>query len=179
MTIMADSLSGPMQASNVMCRNMMSGPTVIAYDAQRHYEVIFAGKGDPDGEDIQAIPEALMRSIAFQRALRQGVLSVTEGEDHPVVQAAMARQSDRFRQRMAADELAAREVLDAVHADDLIGVNCIGPGSREGAVCGELVPLKDKDQLTRPPLCDRHQHLSDFCVKRGSAPWALEREALA
>ena len=164
----------PLTGSSVMVRNMMPGPTVIAADAKRSYELTFAGRDDPSGDDVQEIPEELLRTKAFRDGLRKKIFEVVEGEDHPVVVAAMARQTDRFQQRMAADELAAREVLDAVADNDLVVVNCIGPGAREGAVCGDMVPVKDKEQAARPPLCDRHRHLADKCLKRGNGPWMIE-----
>ena len=169
----------PLTASSVMVQNNMSGPTVIAADAKRNYEMIFAGKDDPQGEDVQEVPEELFRTKQFRDAIRKGVLVVIEGADHPVVVSALSRQSDAFAKRMAAEELASREVLNAVADNDLVVVNCIGPGSREGAVCGEMVPIKDKDQASRPPLCDRHQHLADFCLKRGNQPWELDTEGLS
>jgi hypothetical protein len=178
MTIGVGELPSALDAATVMCRNMMAGPTVIAADAKRNYEIIFAGKDSPDGEDYQSIPEYLLRTPQFSKALRQGILEVTEGEDHPVVQRAMARQTDAFRKKLDADTLAAREVLDAASDEDLLVVNCIGPGSREGAVCGDQVAIKEKDASGRPPLCSRHQHLADFCVKRGNNPWVLELEGL-
>ena len=164
----------PLIGSSVMVRNRMAGPTVIAADAKRSYELVFAGKDAPSGEDVQEIPEELLRTKQFRDAIRKGVLEVVEGLDHPVVVQALSRQTDSFAKRQAAENMAAREVLDAVADNDLVVVNCIGPGSRDGAVCGEQVPLKDKDQATRPPLCDRHQHLADSCVKRGNQPWVLE-----
>jgi hypothetical protein len=160
--------------ATVMCRNMMAGPTVIASDPKQTHEVIFAGRDDPGGEDVQPIPEALVRSPAFVRAIRQGILAVVAGEDNPVIQAAMARQSGSFRDRMAADELKVREVLDAPSDNDMLVVACIGPGTREGLSCEEQVPVRARDKDSSPPLCDRHQHLADFAVKRGSRPWALE-----
>jgi hypothetical protein len=160
----------------VMCQNQMSGPTVIAADAKRNYETIFAGKDDPDGNDVQPIPDALLRTISFQRALRQGVLKVIEGEDHPVVVQAMSRQTTSFRDRMKAQETAAREVIDAPSEDDILVAICIGPGTREGTTCGEQVPVKSKDAAGRPPLCSRHAQLSDRCVKRGDGPWILEED---
>lgn len=173
MSIMETALPGAGDALSVMCQNQMSGPTVIAGDAKRNYEVVFQGKGHPDGEDVQPIPEALLRTIQFQRAISRGVLKVIEGADHPVVQQALSRQSDAFAKRMQAQDLAAREVLDAPADNDITVVNCIGPGSRDGAVCGEQVPLRQGD-TGRPPLCDRHQGLKDRCVKRGDGPWTLE-----
>lgn len=164
----------PLIGSSVMVRNMMPGPTVIAADAKRSYELVFAGKDDPNGDDVQEIPEELLRTKQFRDALRKKIFEVVEGEDNPVVVAAMTRQTDRFQQRMAAEGLAAREVLDAVADNDMVIVNCIGPGPRDGAVCGEMVPVKDKEQAGQPPLCDRHKHLADRCLKRGNGPWIIE-----
>lgn len=168
----------PLTGSSVMVRNRMPGPTVIAADAKRSYELNFAGKDDPQGEDVQEIPEELLRTKQFRDAIRKGIFEVVEGHDNPVVLQAMSRQSDSFQKRMAADELAAREVIDAASEDDLLVVNCIGPGSRQGAVCGDLVPVKEKDQAGKPPLCSKHSHLADFCTKRGNQPWVLDMEGL-
>jgi hypothetical protein len=172
MSVMETDLPTAGDALSVMCENQMPGPTVIAADAKRNYEIVFGGRGDPDGNDVQPIPEALLRTIAFQRAISRGVLKVIEGADHPVVQQALARQNNSFAKRMAAQDMAAREVIDAPAQNDITVVNCIGPGTREGAVCGDQVPLRAGD--TRPPLCDRHRGLSDRCVKRGDGPWLLE-----
>lgn len=177
MSIMETSLPGPGDALAIMCANQMLGPTVIAADAKRNYEVVFQGKGHPDGEDVQPIPEALLNTIAFRRAISRGVLKVVEGEDHPVVQQALARQSDAFARRMQQQQMADREVLDSPADADIIVVNCIGPGTREGAVCGEQVPQRH-GEAGKPPLCDRHQGLKDRCVKRGDGPWTLETDGL-
>lgn len=158
----------------VMCQNMMGGPTVIASDPKQTHEVIFQGHNHPDGEDVQPIPEDLMRTPQFRRAIRQGIIRAVSGENNPVIQSALARQSDAFHKRLAADELRAREVLDAPAEDDLIAVICIGPGTREGNTCEEQVPIRAREQGSRPPLCSRHQHLAEMCVKRGSSPWTLE-----
>lgn len=174
MTIQPAAAVTALDAAVVMCRNMMPGPTVIAADAKRNYEIIFAGNEDPQGEDVQSIPNALLATPQFQKALRQGILVVVEGTDNPVIQAALAKQTSAFREKMAADALAAREVLDSPSDDDILVVTCIGPGSREGAVCGEQVPVRSKDSAGKPPLCSRHAHLADFAVKRGNNPWALE-----
>lgn len=172
MTIQTD-LPGAGDALAVMCQNQMPGPTVIAADAKRNYEVVFQGKNDPDGNDVQPIPEALLRTIQFQRAISRGVLLVIEGADHPVVQQALARQTDAFARRMQSQQTADREVLDAPAQNEITVVNCIGPGSRSGAVCGDQVPLRAGD-TGKPPLCDRHVNLKDRCVKRGDGPWTLD-----
>jgi hypothetical protein len=160
--------------ATVMCANMMAGPTVIASDPKQTHEVIFGPKDDPNGEDVQPIPHEMLRTPAFAKAIRQGILKVVSGEDNPVIQAALARQTSTFQDRMKADELRARESIDQVSDEDLLVVTCIGPGSREGQVCEEQIPVRAKDAGSRPPLCDRHQHLAEHAVKRGTKPWALE-----
>jgi hypothetical protein len=173
MSVMESDLPAAGDALSVMCQNQMSGRTVIAADAKRNYEVVWEGKGDPDGNDVQPIPDALLRTIQFQRAISRGVIKVIEGADHPVVRQALARQNDSFAKRMAASDMAAREVIDSPSENDIMVVNCFGPGSREGAVCGEQVPVRSGD-TGKPPLCDRHAGLKDRCVKRGDGPWVLE-----
>lgn len=164
----------PGLANAVMCRNMMGGPTVIASDPKQTHEVTFAGKDDPQGEDVQPIPDELLRSPAFVKAIRQGILKVEQGEENPIIQAAMARQTTAFRDRIAADELAARETLESPAGNDMVAVSCIGPGSREGQTCEEQVPIRADQEGSRPPLCSRHEHLSERCLKRGNGPWILE-----
>ena len=168
--------TGISTVSSVMCRNMMDGATHIASDPRQTHSVIFAGSGDPNGEDVQPIPEELLRTPQFVRELRQGVLSVVQGEDNPIVQAALQKQSDSFRARMKADELKAREVLDAPAQDDMIAVQCIGPGTRPDTTCEDQIPVRARDKDSQPPLCSRHRDLVDRCVRRGSGPWVLEPE---
>ena len=160
--------------ATVMCRNMMAGWTVIAANPKQEGEVTFGPRDDPNGEDIQPIPLTLKNSPAFARAIRQGILAVVSGEDDPVVQAALARQTDAFHKRIKADELKARESLDAPSQNDLLVVTCIGPGSREGQVCEEQVAVRAAEAGSKPPLCSRHEHLAELAVKRGSQPWVLE-----
>lgn len=173
MTVMTQAPATPFGAP-VMCRNMQAGPTVIAADGKRSFEVIFAGAGDPDGEDVQPIPEELLRTPQFAKAIRQGVFTVEEGGDNPYVQNALARQGDAFRRRSAAERDAIQALMVAPAEDDMVGVACIGPGNRPGAACGELVPIRAREAGSRPPLCDRHGHLADNCTKRGRHPWQLE-----
>jgi hypothetical protein len=169
----ADLASYGVQAP-VMCQNMMSGPTVIASDPKETYAVTFAGRGDRSGDDVQPIPREMLAAPAFARSLRQGVLKVIEGEEDPLVQSALARQTSNFRDRMAAEELTVRESIDEASDNDMIVVTCIGPGTRPEAPCGEQIPVRAREKDNGPPLCARHAGLAERCVRRGSGPWTLE-----
>ncbi len=75
---------------------------------------------------------------------------------------------------MEKDKSDALATLDQQADNDLISVNCIGPGTRPGAVCGENVPVRQREALAAPPLCSRHQSFAEECYRKGSGPWVLE-----
>jgi len=161
-------------ATPVQCQNEMAGPTVISSDLKGTYEVTFAGKGDPSGGDVQPIPPEIIATVQFSKAVSLGILSVVEGADNPIVEAALAKQSDAFRKRVEQEQVTAREHLDAPQEDDLVAVACIGPGTRADTKCDEQIPIRAREVASRPPLCSRHESLADFAVKRGRNPWVLE-----
>jgi hypothetical protein len=163
-----------MTAAIVVCRNRMSGPTVIASDQKSTHEVVFQGRGDPSGADYQPVPDAIVCTPQFARAVAMGILEVTQGTGNEAVKAALAAQSDAFWRRAEQDRSDALAVLETPADNDLISVACIGPGSRPGAVCGENIPVRARDAALAPPLCARHTGLAERCIKRGTGAWQLE-----
>jgi hypothetical protein len=161
-------------ATQVVCRNRMGGPTVLASDNKSTHEVVFQGQNDPDGNDYQIVPEEIIRTPQFARAISQGILEVTEGTDDPIVKGALSRQTDAFWKRSNADREKAMEVLDEASDNDLIVVTCIGPGTRPGTACGADIPVRTREKYSAPWLCSMHQSLKDRCVRRGDGPWQLE-----
>jgi hypothetical protein len=154
----------------------MGGPTVIASDPKSTYEVRFEGADDPDGGDIQLIPEEIVRTPAFAKAISQGIFEVIEGEENEAVREALTRQNDAFWRRAKQDKDSAMATLEAPADNDMIVINCIGPGSRPGAICGEEVPVRQREAVLNPPLCARHAGLAAQCVRRGTGPWMLEED---
>jgi hypothetical protein len=158
----------------VLCRNRMSGPTVIASDPKSTHEVIFGGANSPDGSDVQPIPEELLRTPQFAKALKLGVLAVEEGEDNAFVANALKAQSDAFWKRNEAEKLTAMESLETPRDDDLVAVQCIGPGTRADTRCDNTIPVRAREKDNKPPLCDQHAGLVDRCVRRGTGDWKVE-----
>lgn len=156
----------------VVCRNLMDGPTVIASDQKSTHEVIFQGKGDPDGGDYQHMPAEIIKTPQFARAVSNGILEIDEGADSELVQNALRSQANAFRRRNQSQKTEAEASLERPQEGEILAVDCIGPGTRPGAHCGVQVPLKTGD--ARPPLCSAHENLAERCVKRGSEPWKLE-----
>jgi hypothetical protein len=161
-------------APAVVVRNMTKGVLVIASDPKRTAEVTFGAKGSPDGDDYQHMPEEILRTPAFAKQLAIGTLAVVEGEDSPLVRAAVQNQANAFWKRAAQDADDALSVLDHEPDNDYLAVPCIGPGARAGATCGTEVPVKAASAGVQPPLCDLHIGLAERAVKRGSQPWVIE-----
>jgi hypothetical protein len=158
----------------VVVRNNTKGVLVIASDPKRTHEVTFGAKGSPDGEDYQHMPEEILRIPAFARQLAIGTLSVVEGEDNPLVTAAIKHQADGYWKRAKQDADEALSVLDHEPDGDYLAIPCIGPGTRAGATCGTEVPVKASAAGAQPPLCDAHAGLAERAVRRGSQPWVIE-----
>lgn len=158
----------------VMCRNNMSGPTVLASDPKSTHEVIFGGKGSPNGDDVQPIPDELLRTPQFAKAIAMGIIEVVAGEDNEAVQAALSVQRKAFWDRSASDAQLALDSIELAKDNDMISVLCIGPGTRPGATCPETLLVREKEIDARPPLCARHEGLAGQCIRRGNEPWQLE-----
>lgn len=162
--------------TSVICQNMTASVLVIASDPRRTHEVTFEGKGSPGGGDFQHMPREILATPAFARQIALGTLRVVQGEDDPVVVAALQHQSDAFWKRAEADKEAALASLDETADNDYLVLQCIGPGTRPDAPCGENIPVKAQESGAKAPLCDRHTGLIDKCVRRGNGPWVLERD---
>lgn len=160
--------------TTVVVQNMTDSVLVIASDPRRTHEVTFGGKGAQDGSDFQHMPPEIVRTPAFARQLSLKTLRVVQGEDDPLVVAALKHQSDAFWARAQQEKDAALSTLDEKADDDFVVVNCIGPGTRPDAPCGENIPVKAAEVHARPPLCSRHENLADKCLRRGNGPWIRE-----
>jgi hypothetical protein len=168
-------LAYPPPQTTVVVQNMTKSVLVIASDPHRTHEVTFGSKNATDGSDYQHMPPEIIRTPAFARQISLGTLRVVEGENDPAVQSALKHQSDAYWKRAEDDAREAMATLDETADNDFVVLQCFGPGNREGAVCGENIPVKAADKESSPPLCDRHQHLVDRCIRRGTGPWVLER----
>ena len=164
----------PAYPRTVLARNKMSGPTVLADSPKENYQVIFAGAGDPSGGDVQPIPDELVRVPAFARNIALGVIEIVDGQDNPIVAAALKAQSNAFWQKNEAEKLTALETLEAPRDDDLVAVTCIGPGTRADTQCEDTIPVRAREKDNKPPLCDRHAGLLERCIRRGSGAWVVE-----
>lgn len=147
----------PDAVDQVVARNMMPGPTVLSLDLNGRTSVEWMGKGDPQGRDVQYVPDEIVRSPRFRVCCERGILQVEEDPS-----ALIDKQVQAWKKRMDDDQNTALEVVDHKPDRDLIGLACVGPGSREGSTvtCGAPVPMRASEVDLKPPLCDLHVHLA-------------------
>lgn len=151
--------------ATVMARNLMDGPTVISSDIHGTHSVEFQGHGDADGNDVQIIPEELIRTPQFTRAVHRGILAIDNPEDNPELLEAMERQTAAWHRRQKESTDSASSALDETPQNDIISMPCVGPNSRGSGACPNSVTVRAKDQYDVVPLCSAHENLRDQYVK--------------
>ncbi len=146
----------PETVEQLAVRNMMPGPTVLGLDINGRLSVEWMGAKDPDGKDVQYVPEEILKSVQFRRAVERGILQV---EDDP--SASIAKQTEAWTRQTQQSEEDARLLIENQPNNDYIGLDCVGPGTREGtSQCNAPVPLRVTQVATTPPLCERHIQLA-------------------
>lgn len=154
-----------MPVGSIVARNLMDSVTVLASDVKGTHSVEWAANGDPSGDDIQYIPEAVLESVAFKRALARSVVELMPDESDPEVVEALSRQVDAFRRRQAGAQEDVRATIERPVADrDTVSAFCVGPDSRGTGTCEEPVAIREKLLKDVPPLCPRHKGLANKYV---------------
>lgn len=149
----------------VVARNLMDGVTVLSSDIKGSTAVEFGAKDDPNGDDIQYIPEEVLNTPAFKRALARGVLGLIEDQSDPEVTEALAKQVAAFQRRQRGAEDQIQDTIDRPTNRDSISLFCVGPDNRGTGTCGEpVVVAANKRKDDAPPLCHRHKNLASQYV---------------
>lgn len=145
----------------VLVRNMAEGPTVFS-DPSKNVSIEWERAGHPDGEDLQQVPDSLIDDVNFMKVISRGILKVEEAPE--ALREAIEKQTAAFQRRSAASSQAATDVIDQAAHNDLVSVPCVGPNERGTGECGAGVPVRERTKNERPPLCDRHSHLTSEYV---------------
>lgn len=146
-----------------MVQNNQPGPTILAGDSKGSDYIEWAGSGDPSGGDIQPVPDHIVNSVAFNKAIRRGVLT-TVNEDDERVQHALDAQSQSWDARTTMADQKALLTIENTQNNDMIVAKCIGPSPRGNGTCDIEVPVRDKTKDDRPALCSMHVELASQYV---------------
>lgn len=150
-----------MPVGSIVARNLMDGVTVLASDVKGTHSVEWAAAGSPTGEDIQYIPEPVLESVAFKRALARGVVELLEDESDPEVVAALDKQVAAFRKRQMGAQEDVEATIERPTSRDHVSTWCVGPDNRGTGTCGEPVAISEALLKDVPPLCSRHKDLAN------------------
>lgn len=149
-----------MPVGTVVAQNFQDGITVLSSDIKGTESIEFGAKGDPNGDDIQYVPEGVLASVAFRRALARGVIGLIEDDSDPDVLDALNKQVAAFQRRQRGAQEDIQATIDRPTSRDSVSVFCVGPDSRGTGTCGEplVVPEAKVDAVV--PLCSRHKALA-------------------
>lgn len=143
----------------VLARNTEPGPLVMSSDPKGSDFTEWAGANDPNGNDVQPVPEGLLGHVQFMRCVQRGILVIENEEDNPEVVATLAKQNAAWAARRAQAQQNAEASIDHQANNDLIAVQCVGPGAR-GSQCDNTISVKEKVANDKPPLCPTHADLA-------------------
>ena len=139
----------------VAVRNTKTGPTVFSIPEDK-IEIEWQGAGDPEGRDIQEVPDAVLQDTRFRRAIAKGVLARVSDEE---ARAALDHQIQSAHDREAAAAAQAVSTIDQAANNDLVSLPCQGPGGRGTGECGTPVPVRESKKGDAPVLCPQHEGL--------------------
>jgi len=150
MTNIANTINKP-----IFLQNEQAGPLVFRDDAS-NVEIVWQGKGDNSGNDMQAVPVSFLNNVNFLRILNRGAVTLIDADED--VRAAVESQlASPILQRQAAaaaerkvEAAAEMAPLDRPEKNDYITIGCIGPSSRGQGNCGAEVPVREATKATLP-----------------------------
>lgn len=95
----------------VMVRNREGGPAVFT-DRQSDTHIEWAGHGDPEGGDVQEVPDHVLQNTHFNRAKRKGIFEVLDGDKEQLGEQAFAQQLAAHQERATAEADAIESTVD-------------------------------------------------------------------
>jgi hypothetical protein len=148
----------PVPVSGItIARNTQPGPTVYSDGGQKDAVVEWKGAGDLMGEDSQPVPDAVVNSVQFQRAVARGIFVIESAPER--VQEVLQLHKQQWQQRQEHARAAAQQSLDALPQNDLLMLPCIAP-TGAGTTCSSQVPVRARARNEAPPLCGLHTSLA-------------------
>ena len=145
--------------TQVLARNTLEKHVVLSADAKGSDFIEWSAKGDPNGQDLQIVPEAIANSVAFLRLVNKGIVTIDD-QNAPETIAAFDAQRAEWDSRSVRDSQAAQATIQRDQANDLVSTPCVGPSSRGQGACEEPVPVRERTKDDKPPLCPMHAALA-------------------
>lgn len=102
----------------VLVRNTTTGPTVFS-DPPNNIAIEWAGKDDPQGGDVQHVPDALVtENTQFLKAIQNGILEVVQASEE--TEEKLRRQVAAYREKTAQTAQIGQDALDPSDEQPLV-----------------------------------------------------------
>ena len=93
----------------LLVRNTENGPSVFS-DISKNIAIEWAGSGDPNGEDVQHVPDDLIDNVNFLKAVNRGIFKIEEAS--PEMQKRLDQQVSAYQKRRAVAEQDGENAID-------------------------------------------------------------------
>lgn len=117
----------------VLVRNTETGPSVFS-DTAKNIAIEWQGAGDPDGEDVQNVPDEVIDNVNFLKALQRGIFVVEEAS--PETKERLAKQVQAYQKRRSTSDKVGEDALDR-QAEKTIAQAVISESGKVDAVTGK------------------------------------------
>ena len=135
-----------------LVRNLERGPAVFS-DPPSNIAMEWQGRGDPNGLDVQPVPDALIENVNFLKAIQAGVFEVVEATD-PAVKEKLEAQMQAHQRRREIAAANTEAVLDRESERVIANVSVDEKGLRTPipqAVVGESENEAERDSDGKLP----------------------------
>ena len=114
----------------------------------------------PAGDDgsFMEIPNWVIKSSRFRNIQAKGILVIMEGAA-PIV----SQEAENWAARQEAENQSVLSSMDRSPQEFFVQDKCVvdeGKGK-----CNALVTVREKDRATVAPVCERHEHLRESCMR--------------
>lgn len=92
-----------------LVRNTEKGPAVFS-DISKNIAIEWQGAGDPNGEDVQHVPDEVIENVNFLKSLHRGIFVVEQASEE--MKAHLDKQVAAYRNRRDSADEAGHEALD-------------------------------------------------------------------
>lgn len=142
-------------------RNEHRGPTTYTHGHANTGELYRWGPaGDPDQEDVQAVPGYVLKSPGFQRVLSRGLFTLVDESSASVH---ISEAGDIWQQQQKDSYEAITDLMDDSNDGELVEGSCMGPGIRgTGQLCGQKLFIRKSALETQAPLCGKHEKFASY-----------------
>lgn len=134
-------------------RNLRNQVVCLSSDPKGTEYVEWKAAGDPAGDDVQIVPDAVRATAAYMRLLQKRIVVEISAEE---AMDAVLRQNENFTERTTSVSDQITATIEHTENKDILSLSCVGPDARNEGQCGIQIPVTQATKDDAPPLCNQH-----------------------